>query len=121
MNSKFIRWFRTGYSVGLHQMGPSLTETAQRVGVTRRTVARWWSRFQETGSVLPKPMSGRRRRTTARSDRLLTRLAKHHCLATGGRSELLHIQVNLTGLAYSQFLEHFAEKYRADLPEHWIL
>ena len=40
---------------------------------------------------------------------------------TGGRSELLHVQGNLTGLVYRNLLDHFAEEYRADLPEHWIL
>jgi hypothetical protein len=40
---------------------------------------------------------------------------------TGGRSELFHVQGNLTGLAYRHILEYFFEEYRARLPERWIL
>jgi transposase len=40
---------------------------------------------------------------------------------TGGRSELLHVQVSLTGLAYRDLLQHFVEEYKVELPEHWIL
>ena len=34
---------------------------------------------------------------------------------TGGRSELLHVQVNRTGLVYRNLLDHFVEEYRGDL------
>ena len=232
---KFELGFKRGHAIGLHQAGVSLTDTARFVGVSRITVARWWSLFRETGSVRPKPKPGAKRKTTAREDRRLTRLAKAHRFATarellhywqqqvctrtvyrrlrergfrrrrpvkrpiltrrhrqlreqwamqrslwrqpqwdrivwtdesrfclrvidgrlrvwrqpgerlrddvviprvqggggsvlvwtaiwtGGRSELLHVQGNLTGLVYRNLLNHFAEEYRADLPEDWIL
>ena len=38
-----------------------------------------------------------------------------------GRTELFHVQGNLTELVYCDLLEHFVDGYRADLPEHWIL
>ena len=71
-----------------HTMGLSLTDTARWIGVSRMTVARWWSRFRQTGFVRPKPKLGPARKTTARADRFLTRLAKQHRFATA--RELLH-------------------------------
>ena len=74
--------FKKGYAIGLHEAGTSLTQTARRVGVSKSTVVRWWCRFQQTGSVKSKSIPGRTRKTTARADRLLKRLAKRHRFAT---------------------------------------
>ena len=43
------------------QKGQSAEELAKRFGVCKRSVERYWSRQQETGSVAPKQRGGYRR------------------------------------------------------------
>jgi transposase len=92
----FDKAFKRGQTVGLRQAGVSVRNTARFVGVSKDTVRRWWKVFQETGSVRPKRKRGPKRKTTARADRLLTRLAKRHRFGTA--RELLqywHEQVSI--------------------------
>ena len=118
MNSKFVRGFRTGYSAGLHEMGLSLTEAAQRVGVNRfclRVINGRWRVWRLPGErfgdvvVVPTDQSGG------------SSLLVWSAIWTGGQSELICDDISLTGFIYSHLLEHFVEEYRADLPDHCIL
>ena len=68
--------------MGLHLRGLSLANTANFLGVSKRSVAGWWRLYRQTGEVMPKEKRGPKRQTTARADRLLKRLAKRHRFAT---------------------------------------
>ena len=73
----------------LRQRGMKPGRIALRMNICRRTVSRVWKRFQETGSGKRKTRSGRRKKTTARCDRVLRRLALEHRFSSIGRINAL--------------------------------
>ena len=73
----------------LRQRGMKPERIALRMNFCRRTVSRVWKRFQETGSGKRKTRSGRRKKTTARCDRVLRRLALEHRFSSIGRIHAL--------------------------------
>ena len=58
-------------AIGMLQVGIPKEEIAERIGCTRRTINRLWSRFNETGTTSDRPRPGRPRATTPREDRLI--------------------------------------------------
>ena len=73
--------FTKGIAIGMRVMGANLTEISAFLNVSVSTVSRWWQRFQDTGSVLARNRPGRSRKTSARADRNLVRLAKKNQFA----------------------------------------
>jgi len=57
------------HALGLAEGGVPITQIAQRMGCTRRTIQRLIERQQETGSVDDRPRPGRERVTTPGQDR----------------------------------------------------
>jgi len=72
-NNAYLR----GLAVGLSMKMLKVTEIAKMLKVDRRTIQRWKKKHQEQ-EFCDKRTTGRRRKTTHRSDRLLTRLARKH-------------------------------------------
>lgn len=60
-----------GNIVSLLQEGCTQCYVSERFGVSRSTVQRTWTRFQETGSLKRRPGSGRKRCTEPRDDRYI--------------------------------------------------
>lgn len=70
--------FTRGRMIGMLQAGLSLHAVAARIGVDRKTVRRWWRRYQLDGSHTRNAGSGRRRKTDNVADRQLCILAKRN-------------------------------------------
>ena len=70
-----------GRAIGLIEAGRDVSFTARHLNVARSTVRRWWTQFQQSGDVERRKSSGRRMKTTPRSNRLLGRLARRNCFA----------------------------------------
>lgn len=66
-----------GFAVGLSMKMVNVTEIAKMVNVDRRTIQRWKKKHLEK-EYCDKRTTGRPKKTTNRSDRLLTRLARKH-------------------------------------------
>ena len=64
-----------GKVVALRDMGLSCREVAARVGCSVGAVSEIMKKYQETGTVVDKPISGRKRVTTQRQDRIMTRIS----------------------------------------------
>ena len=67
--------FVRGLAIGMMLKEHTKSEVAKVLGVSRQTTYRWLREY-EKGKFLPQKSSGRRSKTSARSDRLLVRLAK---------------------------------------------
>ncbi len=61
--------------VMLRQAGMMVSRIATRMQISVHTVSRDWRLFQETGETTKRERPGRRRKTTARNDRILKRLS----------------------------------------------
>ena len=73
--------------VGAYLMCHNILLVSQTLKLPYSTVHRWITRYEQSKSVARKPGSGRPRRTSAHSDRLLYRLARTNGFASS--SELL--------------------------------
>jgi transposase len=78
---------KRGMIVGAYLMCHNIHLVSQTLKLPLSTVHRWISRYEQTKSVVRKPGSGRPRKTSARSDRILYRLARTQGFATS--NELL--------------------------------
>lgn len=76
-NSEQIRW----QIVGAHRMGINFISISRTLHVPETTVRRVVNNFLRRGTVSRKKGSGRPRKTTPRSDRMLVRLVKSHRFA----------------------------------------
>lgn len=56
--------FQKGFLCGLLEAGMSIRNVAQRMGVTIRTIQKWWDQFRKEGNVDRKTGSGRPSKTT---------------------------------------------------------
>lgn len=63
--------FAKGRIVGMLESGRSQTEVSRILNVNQSVISRLWQRFQRTGDVTRRPVSGRPRVTTPRQDRYL--------------------------------------------------
>lgn len=70
-----------GRAIGLLEAGKSISFTARHLNVSRSTVRAWFREFQQQGNVSRGKSSGRRPKTTPRSNRLLVRLARQNRFA----------------------------------------
>jgi transposase len=109
---KFDQAFKRGQTIGLRQAGISVRNTARFCLRVINGRLRVWrqpgERFQDD-VVIPRVQGG--------GGSVMVWAA----IWTGGRSHLIQVQGNLTGLVYRDLLLDFVERYRAHLPEHWIL
>jgi len=69
--SEFIK----GRAIGMLEAGMNVSQVAEKIEVDRRTIRRWWTRYQETSTIERKPGSGRPRLGSERDDRHLLRFA----------------------------------------------
>ena len=76
-----------GMIVGAYLMCHNILLVSQTLKLPLSTVHRWISRYEQSKSVARRPGSGRPRKTSARSDRILYRLARANGFTTS--SELL--------------------------------
>lgn len=67
--------FIRGRAVSFNEMGLSLRQIAHRLNVPKSCVHDWIKDYKETGNFIPRMSTGRRKKTTDRSDRRLVRLA----------------------------------------------
>ncbi|KAK7106369.1 hypothetical protein V1264_017634 [Littorina saxatilis] len=65
-----------GRAIGWFQDGVGVREIARRLLVSPSVITRLRQRFQATGLVQDWPRPGRRKKTTARKDRFITRQAQ---------------------------------------------
>jgi len=79
--------FQRGLVIGSYLVCHSVNVTARTLKMSKATVSRWIKRYEQTNAVDRAPGSGRPRKTTVRSDRVLFRLARKNGFATS--TELL--------------------------------
>jgi transposase len=84
MLSDFLR----GQIIGAYNICGCARLVARKLGLTLSVVQRWIKRYEQSGAANRAPGSGGPRKTTARADRLLFRLARANGFATC--RELLH-------------------------------
>ena len=70
--------FTRGRIVGMLEAGMSIAAVARRIHCDRKTVRRWWDRYQQDGSHKRKAGSGRPRRSSAAQDRKLVLQTKRN-------------------------------------------
>ena len=75
VNRRLLTTLDRGRAHAWLQGGVGVREIGRRLGVSPSVVVRLRQRFQATGSVQDRPRSGRPRKTTAREDRYIARLA----------------------------------------------
>ena len=75
VNRRLLTTMDRGRAHAWLQDGVGVREIGRRLGVSPSVVVRLRQRFQATGSVQDRPRSGRPRKTTAREDRYIARLA----------------------------------------------
>ncbi|KAK7098064.1 hypothetical protein V1264_004952 [Littorina saxatilis] len=74
-----------GRAIGWFQDGVGVREIARRLLVSPSVITRLRQRFQATGLVQDRPRPGRRKKTTAREDRFITRQAQTVRSSTANR------------------------------------
>ena len=79
---RMISDFTTGRAVGMLECGKSFSHVARKLGVSRQIVARWWTQFLQSETVVKRTSSGRPPKTSRRSNRLLVRIATGNRLAS---------------------------------------
>ncbi len=73
-----------GMIVGAYLVCHNAHLVSRILNLPRRTVRRWITRYEQSKSVVRKSGSGRPRKTSARTNRILFRLARMHGFATSG-------------------------------------
>lgn len=68
--------------ISLHGAGLSNGEIARTLDISRNTVALWIKRFEESGTILNKPRSGRPRCTTTEEDEVIRAVITNDPFAT---------------------------------------
>jgi len=76
-----------GMIVGAYLMCPNIRAVSRTLKLPFSTVHGWIKRYEQSGTVAPKPPPGRPRKTSSRTDRLLFYLARSNGFST--TSELL--------------------------------
>lgn len=66
-----VSTFNKGRAVGMLEAGLSIHEVSRLLNHDRKTIRRWWNKFQATGNCERRQGSGRPRKGTNRDDRLL--------------------------------------------------
>ena len=74
--------FQRGLVIGAYLVCRSAKQVARTLKMPRTTVSRWITRYEQTKTVDRAPGSGRPRKTTVRTDRVLFRLARKHRFAS---------------------------------------
>lgn len=80
--------------VAFIEVGVSQREIARRINVSRATVQNVYRRYRETGLMIRRPGSGRRRKTSARDDRfmVLAALRNRHQTAVNVNNHLREVR-----------------------------
>ncbi|KAK4300057.1 hypothetical protein Pmani_027714 [Petrolisthes manimaculis] len=65
MESRQRRAVERGRIIGMREAGHSISEIARDLGLTRQTVQRWLTRWEESGNLEDRQRSGRPKMTSA--------------------------------------------------------
>lgn len=68
--------FLRGRIVGMHEVGTSVSEISQRIGITRQSVQKWVRRWEAGEAIRAKPRSGRPRCTTTHENEQIVETAR---------------------------------------------
>ena len=74
--------FTTGRAIGMLECGKSFSHVARKLRVSRQIVARWWTQFLQSETVVKRTSSGRSPKTSRRSNRLLVRIVRGNRLVS---------------------------------------
>ena len=74
----FLSDFKKGELVRLMKDGSTIKHVAEKLGISTKTVGRWWKRHQEEGEaglVSRRGNSGRKKKTTAEQDKAMVEVS----------------------------------------------
>ena len=107
------KWFRIGECMGMHRCGKSVRDIAGELQLTKSTVGRWIKNYREGNLEYRKRV--RRKKTSARSNRLLIRIAKAHRKVSASHLRDLWNENVSVQTVYRRLREVKLKKYRKAL------
>ena len=79
----FLSDIRKGELISLMKNGSTVKDAAASLGLSRQTVSKWWTRYQEEGEdglASRRANSGRRKRTTPEQDGEIIKVSFNGCV-----------------------------------------